>query len=66
VIAKAAAVDVGGLNVVVIPDVSKARTATSTDGDATVSMGWGYNPFSTEAKVFQGGVRADPFCLTTT
>lgn len=28
-------------------------------------MGWGYNPFSDEAKIYQGGLRADSFCLTT-
>jgi len=51
VLATAAEATIADLTVVVL-DTSKPRTATSTDGDATVTMGWGYNPFSDEAKVF--------------
>lgn len=27
-------------------------------------MGWGYDPLSDAAKVYQGGIRADHFCVT--
>jgi len=28
-------------------------------------MGWGYDPLSDDAKKFQGGIRADHFCVTS-
>jgi len=65
VLATAAEATISSLTVEVLA-TSKPRTATSTDGDATVTMGWGYNPFSTEAAVFGGGLRADSFCTLPT
>jgi len=52
VIATAVEASVASLTVAIL-DTGKDRTASSTDGDATVTMGgWGFNPFGTEAKIY--------------
>jgi len=51
VIATAVEATISDLTVVILTNAD-ADTTTLVAGDAAVTMGWGYNPFSAEAKVF--------------
>lgn len=64
VIATAPSVDVTGSTVEKLT-TGKDTVKGTAGGDASAKMGWGYDPLSTAAETYLGGIRADHHCIVT-